>query len=154
MSQINPDHIIKEKVLIPCDHTKSQQVGIDLTISEPIILDNLASRNVLLNEIVKLSKDTYAMLYGRSSFNRKGVLIRGSVYDPGYEGKVGCTIYNLSGEVLVIHKNERICQILFFKANPASEYQGQYQKEHLSQKGETEVEVLERRNRKIFPDNY
>ena len=129
--QINPQVIIDNKILIPCKYTKVQQVGIDLTVSEDVKLEHKSSLNVLLNEVVKLPKDIYAQFYHRSSFNRKGVLIIGSIYDPGYNGVVGCTIYNLSGNVLKIKKNERIGQMVFYKADAAFEYNGQYQKEHL-----------------------
>ena len=132
MSQINPEFILNKNILIPCEFTKIQQIGIDLTISQEIEINNGASFNVLLNETVKLSKDIYAILIQRSSYNRKGILITGSIYDPGYWGVIGCTIYNLSGKVLHIDKNERICQMVFFNAQAASEYSGQYQKEHLS----------------------
>jgi deoxycytidine triphosphate deaminase len=130
--QINPDAIIKNKILIPCAYTRVQQVGIDLTLVEEVELRNGASLNVLLNETVKLPKDIFATFTHRSTFNRKGIFITGSIYDPGYEGQVGCTIYNLSGSDITITENERIGQMVFFKADPASEYQGQYQGEHLN----------------------
>lgn len=130
--QLNPNHIINRKILEPGEFTKVQQVGIDLTMKEEIVVHHGEARNVLLNEIVKLPDTVYSMLYGRSSYNRRGVLIRGSVYDPGYEGQVGCTIYNMSGESLVFPKNERVCQMVFYQADPASKYSGQYQGEHLN----------------------
>jgi len=130
--QINPQKIINDKVLIPCEFTKVQQVGIDLTLSERAYLTHGHSKNVLLNEEVHLPEDIYATFTHRSSYNRKGILITGSIYDPGYEGKIGCTIYNLSGNELLIEKDERIGQMLFFKAEPASSYEGQYQGEHLT----------------------
>jgi len=138
-SQLNPRKIIDDKILKIHKHTKVQQVGIDLTVSEFIELPQGHAYNVLLNEIVELPDDVYAMLYGRSSYNREGVLIRGSVYDPGYKGQVGCTIYNMSGNFLKIKPNERICQMMFFRADPASKYDGQYQSEHLYTKCKTRL---------------
>lgn len=129
--QLNPKTIIENEILIPCRHTEVQQVGIDLTIKNNVGIMHGHSLNVLLNETVHLPKDMFATFTHRSSYNRKGVLITGSIYDPGYEGVVGCTIYNLSGEVIKINANERIGQMLFFKADPASEYKGQWQGEHL-----------------------
>ena len=131
MSQLNPQKMINEKVLEVCEFTKCQQVNVDLTVSENVILNNLQSLNVLLNKIVHLPKDVYATFTHRSSYNRKGVLITGSIYDPGYNGQIGYTIYNMSKEELRIGKNKRIGQIMFFKADPASSYSGQYQGEHL-----------------------
>lgn len=130
--QLNPKKILEEKILEACEFTKCQQVGIDLTISQDLELENLQSLNILLNETVKLPSNVYSQFYHRSSFNRKGVLITGSIYDPGYFGRVGCTIYNMSGSKLVISKNERIGQMVFYKADSASNYNGQYQNEHLS----------------------
>jgi len=132
MSQINPLKILNAKILIPCEFTKCQQVGIDLTISEDIEIIHGNSKNILLNEIVKLPDNIYATFTHRSSFNRKGILITGSVYDCGYCGVVGCTIYNLSGSVLIIKKNERVGQMLFYQADAASKYEGQYQNEFLN----------------------
>lgn len=131
--QINPKEVIEKGILIPAECTQVQQVGIDLTIKGSVAIQHGQSLNVLLNEIVKLPKDVFATFTHRSSFNRKGVLITGSIYDPGYEGQVGCTIYNLSGMELGIQDCERIGQMLFFKADPASEYNGQYQGEHLNE---------------------
>lgn len=131
MSQINPKNIIEQKILIPCEYTQIQQVGIDLTLKYRVVLSHGKSFNVLLNEIVKLPDNIFATFTHRSSYNRRGILITGSIYDCGYEGVVGCTIYNLSGEVLIIEPNERIGQMVFFKADPASSYNGQYQSEHL-----------------------
>ena len=131
MSQINPKLIIKKKILKVRTHTKVQQVGIDLTLREPISIASGGSANVLLNEEVALPEDVFATFTHRSSYNRKGILITGSIYDPGYEGVVGCTIYNLSGLGIRISAGERIGQMVFFEADPASKYDGQYQGEHL-----------------------
>jgi len=132
MSQINPQTILDEAILIPCYYTKVQQVGIDLTLEASIKIKHGESANVLLNEEVHLPHNIFATFTHRSSYNRQGVLITGSIYDPNYSGQVGCTIYNLSGHDLEIDANERIGQMVFFKAESASEYNGQYQNEHLN----------------------
>lgn len=131
MSQINPKWIIEKGILIVSPYSQVQQVGVDLTTQDAIVLEHGKSMNILLNEEVHLPLDVYATFIHRSSFNRKGVLITGSIYDPGYSGRIGCTIYNLSGETLRIDNNERVGQMMFFKADPASGYSGQYQNEHL-----------------------
>lgn len=161
MSQINPNKIVETGVLKMSPYSKIQQVGIDLSVSKAIFIPKGESLNVLLNEIVKLPSNIYAMLYGRSSFNRKGILIRGSVYDPGYEGQVGCTIYNMSPSNLFLEKDERICQMMFFSADAASSYEGQYQGEHLKKEETSKSEIEKKReavwairDRKTFPDNY
>ena len=42
----------------------------------------------------------------------------------GFVGQVGCAIYNLSGGLVEIERGERIGQMVFFEADPASEYDG------------------------------
>lgn len=131
MSQINPKEIISKRILIPYEGCEIQQVGIDLAISEEVEISRGYSKNVLLNAEVHLPEDIFATFTHRSSFNRKGILITGSIYDPGYEGVVGCTIYNLSDGSIKIDKYTRIGQMVFFKADPASKYNGQWQSEGL-----------------------
>lgn len=130
--QINPQEILNKKILIPCEYTKCQMVGIDLTINETLILPNLQFANILLNEKVFLPNNVFAMFTHRSNFNRRGILIAGSIYEPNYSGQIGCSIYNMSGKEIKIEKNERIGQMVFYKANAASQYNGQWQNEHLS----------------------
>ena len=123
--QINPKKVLSEGIVTECEFTQVQQVGIDLTVSEDVVLKKGDCCNVLLNEKIKLPGDMYATLQQRSSYSRKGVFVTSGVYDPGYQGSLGCTIYNF-GEEIIIPKNTRILQILVFKADSASVYSGQW----------------------------
>lgn len=129
--QINPKMILEMGIIENLGKGQVQQVGIDLTLKELLLLEHGMALNVDLEQIIKLPHNIFSLFYGRSSYNRKGVLIRGSVYDPGYNGGCGCTIYNMSGQTLVINPGERVGQMVFFKADPASGYEGQYQNEKL-----------------------
>lgn len=131
MGQIDPREIIDKKILKICEFTKLAQVGIDLTMSEALNIPNNSARNILLNEKIHLPENVFALLVHRSTFNRSGVQIIGSVYDPNYNGQIGCTVYNFSGSLFKINQNERVCQMLFFEAKPASLYSGKYQGEYL-----------------------
>lgn len=124
-SQINPLEVIEKGVVQICEHSQVQQVGIDLTVSEDVILKKGDCYNVLLNEKIKLPSDMYATLQQRSSYSRKGVFVTSGVYDPGYEGSLGCTIYNF-GEEITIPKDTRILQVLVFKADSTGNYSGQW----------------------------
>lgn len=125
--QINPQKILDRKILIPSEYSQCQQVGIDLSISQDVEIEHGHAVNILFNEKVKLPKDIFMTFTQRSSFSRRGIFVTSGVYDPGFEGLCGCTIYNLSGETCTIEKNTRIGQSLFFEADSASEYQGQWQ---------------------------
>lgn len=64
-------------------------------------------------------------LITRSSLNRNGVFILSGLYDSGFTGYVGGTLYNLGGR-MKIQYGTRICQFVLLKAETAKLYTGQY----------------------------
>ena len=96
-----------------------------------------------LNETVKIPKDMCALIVMRSTFNRCGCLIMGCVFDSGYEGKPSLSIYPHVD--IFIEENTRIAQILFFDAESAKLYDGQYQ--HQGIKEETAPEKPKKEGR-------
>lgn len=125
--QLNPQIILDKKILIPSQYTKCQQNGIDCSTREEIKIKSKGFLNILLNEEVKIPKDCFMILYSRSSYSRQGIFVTSGLYDSGFFGTIGCSIYNLSDEEIVIPKNERICQAVFWKASAASLYNGKWQ---------------------------
>jgi len=125
--QINPNEVLGMGVVNPSAYTQVQQVGIDLTVQEEVILAPKSFKNVLLNETIKLPISVYADFKQRSSYSRKGVFATTGIYDPGYEGSLGCSLYNMSDEEIVIPANERVGQLLCYQAHAASSYNGQFQ---------------------------
>lgn len=125
--QINPKEIAERGIVTLSEFSEIQQVGIDLSIKETITLMPGWSKNVDFNETIKLPIDVYSDFRVRSSFSRKGVFVTTGVYDPGYEGSIGCTIYNMGHEEITIEAGTRVGQMLFFKADAASAYNGQWQ---------------------------
>ncbi len=132
MSQLNPNLIVEEGILTTSPHSAIQQVGCDCSTSEEIILPSKGFKNILLNESVELPNEVYMMLYQRSSYSRKGVFVTSGIYDAGFCGRVGCSIYNLSDEEIIIPANTRICQAVFYTADAASSYNGSYQGDYSS----------------------
>ena len=130
---INPKFIIENKILTPSKYTSIQQVGIDISISKEVTLENLEFESVYVNEKVTIPKNLFALIWSRSTFNRNGIIVRGCVLDPGYEGVPCFSIYNMGGNKLRLAKGTRICQILFFNADSAGIYKGQYQYEKLKE---------------------
>lgn len=124
---LNPQNILDKEILIPCEFTKRQQNGIDCSIRDEIKIPSKGFVNILLNEEVKLPDWCAMTLQTRSSYSRKGVFITSGLYDSGFEGAIGCSIYNLSEEEVIIPKGERILQAIFWKAESAELYSGQYQ---------------------------
>lgn len=65
-------------------------------------------------------------LITRSSLNRNGIFIQSGLYDSGFNGFVGGTLYNFGGR-LKLEYNVRICQFVLLKAETVKMYDGQYQ---------------------------
>jgi deoxycytidine triphosphate deaminase len=72
---------------------------------------------------VKVPQGVAAVLWTRSTFARNGVFIISGLYDTGYTGHVGFTIYTMGGPI-EIEKGTRIGQIAFIKAENAGVYAG------------------------------
>lgn len=130
---INPKVVKKLGLVKFAKNTQVQQVGIDLTIAEDVLLKHSEHKLVKLNEIVSVPVYMFALMFSRSTFNRQGVLITSTVFEPGWRGIPTVSIYNLSGTDFSIRKDTRVVQIIFFKANAASVYNGQYQNQFLGE---------------------
>lgn len=76
-------------------------------------------------ESVKIPKNVAAMVYGRSSLNRRGIFIRSSFYDSGFSNTIGFTLYPWIDCKIQIQA--RVAQIVFFRADSKDLYNGQYQ---------------------------
>ena len=75
-----------------------------------------------LEEIV-VPDDLMAILYPRSSVNRRGLSVDLSgIVDAGYKGNLIVPIKNnTSSQVIRIYPGERFCQLVFYKVNGKSE---------------------------------
>ena len=70
-------------------------------------------------ESIKLPNDLMAILYPRSSTNRKGLSVDlTGIVDSGYEGQLVIPIRNnTSSQVVKLYPGERFCQIVFEELN-------------------------------------
>jgi len=72
-----------------------------------------------------LSKTNTAFIIQRSSLNRNGCIVTGSVFDPGFGCKnLGATAY--PHETIEIEPHARIAQIVILDNNSTDLYDGQY----------------------------
>lgn len=71
-----------------------------------------------------LPEDMIAYIFTRSSLNRNGILTGSGLWDSGYHGPVGTTIYAFHDLILI--PPCRIAQIVFMKADSALLYNGSY----------------------------
>lgn len=125
--QLNPQEMVDRGVITTGNHTQVQQVGIDCSLISSFKLQHGESHNVNFTEAVNLPINIFSLFYPRSSLSRQGVFVSTGVYDPGYQGSVGCTIYNMSGREMKFEKGDRVGQMVFFRADAASSYDGKWQ---------------------------
>lgn len=130
---VNPKKILENGHILPAAGTKCQQCGVDVSLKHNINVKAHGFLNIEIAENISVPANAAAMLFVRSSLSRKGIFISSGVYDPGFSGASGCTIYNMGDEDLVMEAGDRIAQMVFFECDPASQYDGKYQ-------GSTETE--------------
>ena len=104
-----------------------QQVGIDLTIAEAVIIKPKSFVNVAFNESFDMGK-LFGLIVTRSSLSRKGIFCTSGAYDPGFNGIGGCSIYNLSDEEVSFSNGMRVAQMICFAGDACDVYGGHYNK--------------------------
>lgn len=78
-------------------------------------------------ERVNIPKNMVAVIYGRSTLNRNGVIVRAALYDSGFHNFVGFTIYPFVNMKCKI--GTRLAQIVFYESGGSGLYDGQYNKD-------------------------
>src|SRR3989344_2339005 len=78
--------------------------------------DLLPQEYVLVStfETIKVPNDLMAVLYPRSSVNRKGISVDlTGIIDAGYEGQLVIPMKNHTSQVIRLYPGERFCQLVF-----------------------------------------
>lgn len=127
--QINPKLVIEQRHVY-CDSSPitDEQIssnGIDLRINEDVVIQPGKFKNVQLMESFNL-KGVFSAIWIRSSLSRKGIFQSSGLFDDNFCGIGGISLYNMSEHPITITKGTRICQMVFFKSDPAKLYNGFY----------------------------
>jgi deoxycytidine triphosphate deaminase len=72
---------------------------------------------------VEIPDGVVAVLYTRSTLARNGVFLMSGLFDTGYKGHIGFTVYPIGGDI-EIRPGTRVGQIAFIQANAAGAYVG------------------------------
>jgi len=90
-------------------------------------------------EYVRVPANMMALITHRSTLNRSGIILLGSIYDAGFKGTIGATMRCMND--VAIKKGTRVAQIVFYEAAAASTYKGKYQgqKSHKEQEKNEKV---------------
>jgi len=120
-------YICEDKSRIKMRPTTVYPTKVDLTQQRPI-WELLAGRvfDGTSNVYLDLPKGVAALpVFSRSTFARNGIFIVSGLYDSGYSGHIGFTIYTIGG-MIAIEPGTRIGQIAFVEADSAKLYAGGY----------------------------
>lgn len=103
----------------------------------------LPGEHVLVSSLenVKVPKDLMAILYPRSSVNRKGLSVDlTGIIDSGYEGVLTMPVRNnTASQIIRLYPGERFCQIVFEKlSHEVDARQSRWHKKDVVEKGERE----------------
>jgi deoxycytidine triphosphate deaminase len=72
---------------------------------------------------VEVPEGVAAVLYTRSTLARNGVFLLSGLYDTGYKGHIGFTVYPIGGDI-EITPGTRVGQIAFLQADASGVYSG------------------------------
>lgn len=83
------------------------------------------------NEHFTIPDTVFALVIGKSTYARCGLLINATPLEPGWEGYITLELSNLSPSPLAIYPGEGIAQVIFFllprRMAPRQSYDGRYQ---------------------------
>ena len=105
------------RVALQFDYGKTNEHFEVIELKDGQYFEILPQENVVVStlEKVKIPNDLMAVLYPRSSVNRRGLSVDLSgIIDAGYEGSLIVPIRNNTGnQVVRIYPGERFCQLVF-----------------------------------------
>ncbi len=131
--------------------------------------DLLPSEHILVStlEKIKVPDDLMAILYPRSSTNRKGLSVDlTGIIDSGYEGQLTIPIRNNTAhQVVRLYPGERFCQVVFEPLTEKIEarksryhkkdiIEGFIAKDGTDEKDETEIELIQKGDIKKLKADY
>jgi dCTP deaminase len=112
-------------------------------------------------EEIGLPDDLMAVLYPRSSVNRKGLSVDLSgIIDAGYEGRLLIPITNNTSHVIRLYPGERFCQLVFYPlSTPVKVVQSRWHKKdivvgRLSEKQKAEEKLIAKGKIKELKQKY
>lgn len=116
------------------------EAGYDIRIKQTIIFYPSENQMTVDGEWVKgrftiasaleefaLPKDLVGVVHDKSTWARKGLSVRNTVIEPGWQGFLTLELVYDGSEVLTIPAGAGIAQVLFHKVENTASYSGKYQ---------------------------
>lgn len=88
-------------------------------------------------EVFKMPKNVLGVVHDKSTWARQGLAVQNTVLEPGWEGYLTMEITNHSKEMLFLHDQDPIAQIIFhvLDKTPGSGYDGKYNQQSRGPQG-------------------
>ena len=104
----------KRDVTLPERKTK-YSAGYDFYLSDKLVIPPQSMRMGMSNTAVKMEQDDVLLIFARSSLCKKGLMLMNGVgvVDADYDGEIMFPLYNVSDEMVVLPKGERVAQGMF-----------------------------------------
>lgn len=96
--------------------------GLDLRAVEDYTIAPGESVMVRTGLHVEIPRWHVGLVFPRSGLGSKGITLRNAVgvIDSGYRGEVMCPLWNTTHEPFVVHKGDRVCQLVVMPYCPCS----------------------------------
>lgn len=94
---------------------RNNDAGFDLFAAEDVCIIPGETKKVDTNIRLNIPEGHFVWMTGRSSLSLQGLFFHFGTIDAGYTGKPACVITNMSGHHTMIHRGDRIGQLVFLE---------------------------------------
>lgn len=102
---------ISENAQIPC-RAYDNDAGADLFSIEEIHIQPRSPAMIRTGIEIALPRKTCGLIWGKSSLESKGLIVTAGLIDEGYRGEIIVCMYNLTDNIQVIEKGQKIAQLV------------------------------------------
>lgn len=92
--------------------------GWDILCSQDMVCPPQQGTDIPSDLFLEIPNHLYGVVQARSSTSKRRLLVLPGVIDPAYRGQIFVMAYNLTDEIMLIKKGDRIAQLLFFNRVP------------------------------------
>jgi dCTP deaminase len=105
-----------------------KQLNLDLQYPDSFVLKPFTAALGVSIERFKIPNNVSALVIGKSTYARCGLILNTTPLEPGWEGHITLEFFNTTGSSIRLRTNQGIAQVLFFEGDPCWQtYNGKYQ---------------------------
>ena len=105
-----------------------KNLPLDLQYPDSFVLKPFTAALGVSVEKLKIPDNISALVIGKSTYARCGLLLNTTPLEPGWFGHITLEFFNTTGSSIRLRTNQGIAQVLFFEGEPCWQtYKGKYQ---------------------------